>query len=157
MRWYHHVIIGLGACLAVWLAASCAYSPRVLDEDAAVLSIRTDYLKSNPDGIYNDYIRRGEVVKGMTYVEVLASWGFPASRLRVPERNLEYWRYVARDDVSLDWAQYTFVFEGPSLIEWQMTRHTSKGRAMEPIEFSDPTGPPAEAMYPPETKAAVKR
>jgi hypothetical protein len=157
MRWYHLVIMGLGACAAAVILASCAYSPRVADESATVLSIRADYLRSNPGGRYNEYINRGEVVKGMNYVEVLASWGFPQSRLRLSERDFEYWRYVARDDATGDWIQYTFVFEGPALFEWESTRHTTKGRAMAEVDFRGPVDLPGDAMYPPETSAAVKR
>lgn len=121
------------------LVTSCAYAPRVPEESNAVLSIRSDYIRTHPDGPYNAYIQRGEVVKGMQYLEVLASWGHPRSRLRVPSRRLEYWRYLTHDDVSGDWMQYTFVFENDVLLEWQMARHTSLGRAMAQIEFDDPT------------------
>ncbi len=138
--------------------SSCAHSPRVIDENEAVLSIRTDYLRSNPAGPYNDFIRRGEVVKGMNYVEVLAAWGFPESRLRVPERSAEYWRYVSRDELSRDWIQYTFVFEGDALAEWEMMRQASKGRAVSLVEFPEPrTNRPPDGMRPLQSSTVVKR
>lgn len=143
--------------LAASLVASCAHAPRVPEESDNVLSIRHDYLRSNPQGRYNEFIRRGEVVKGMTYVEVLASWGFPESRLRIPTRDLEYWRYVTRDAASRDWIQYTFVFEGNALFEWEMIRHQSKGRAMAQIEFEDPVEMPVDTRIPLEPSAALKR
>jgi hypothetical protein len=154
---HKHAIRVLLAVVTTAVLASCAYSPRVIEENDAVLSIRTDYLRSNPTGKFNDFIKRGEVVKGMNYVEVLASWGFPEARLRVADRGLEYWRYVTRDDASRDWVQYTFVFEGNALAEWEMMRHNSKTRAMAQIEFRDATGIPTEEMYPPESSAALRK
>jgi hypothetical protein len=153
----HPVIRGLLAALVAGVLSSCAHAPPALEETEGVPSIRADYLRNHPAGQYNEFIRRGEVVRGMTYLEVLASWGYPEARLRVPKRGLEYWRYLARDDVSGDWIQYTFVFEDNALLEWEMTRHHSKGRAMAHIEFDDPTELPTEEMLPPDSRAAVKR
>jgi hypothetical protein len=157
MRWRESTIRALLFIVAATFLPSCAHSPRVIDESEAVLSIRKDYLRSNPDGRFNDFIERGEVVKGMSYVEVLAAWGFPEARLNIPERSTEYWRYVARDDLSRDWVEYTFVFQKNLLSEWEMIRHPSKGRAMAHIEFRDPTELPDGRMFPPETSAAVKK
>jgi hypothetical protein len=142
--------------VALTVMASCAYAPRVAEENDDILSIRDDYIRTHPDGSYNEFILRGEVVKGMKYLEVLASWGYPEARLRVPERKLEYWRYLARDEASRDWLQYTFIFEKDELIEWEMTRHVSKGRAMADIEFDDPTVPPSPAEALPEPRTSLK-
>jgi hypothetical protein len=149
------LIILVAAALSVM--ASCAYAPRVAEENDDILSIRDDYIRAHPDGRHNEFILRGEVVKGMKYLEVLASWGYPEARLRVPERKLEYWRYLALDDASRDWLQYTFIFEKDELIEWEMTRHATKGRAMADIEFDDPTAPPASSSAPPQDRASLKR
>ena len=157
MRRHTQIVRVLFALIAGAILSSCAYSPRAIDENDAVLSIRGDYLRSNPTGTYNDFIRRGEVVKGMNYVEVLAAWGFPESRLRVPERSAEYWRYVSRDEVSRDWIQYTFIFEDNALAEWEMMRQASKGRAVSLVEFRDPADLPPDGMRPPQSSAAIKR
>lgn len=152
-----HPITRLAVAIAAVAAlSSCAHAPRVLEENGDVLSLRQDYLRAHPDGRYNEFIARGEVVRGMTYLEVLASWGYPDARARVPERSLEYWRYLAADEASGDWIQYVFLFEESTLSEWEMSRHASKGRAMEQFEFRDPTRLPDERSLPPEARAAVK-
>lgn len=120
------------AVLTTIFVTGCAHSPRVMDETSSMLTIRSDYLETNPDGPFNSHIMSGEVVKGMNYVEVLASWGVPHARYRtnVGEDEVEYWHYLARDDVSKDWTQYTFVFEKKSLVEWDMMRHVSKNGSL---------------------------
>lgn len=153
----HHPIMRLAVALAAVAAfSSCAHAPRAIEENAEVLSLRQDYLHTYPDGRYNDYIERGEVVRGMTYLEVLAAWGYPEARLRIPERSLEYWRYVTADEVSRDWIQYVFIFEKNELQEWEMSRHASKGRAMEQFEFRDPTRLPTDDVPPLGERAVVK-
>lgn len=144
MAWQHTVTRAAGWWLVVGVAAalsSCAYTPRVPEESAAVLTIRNDYLRNHPQGQYNEHIQRGEVVKGMSLVEVLASWGDPDTRLRVPDRSVEYWRYVARDDASKDWVLYTFTFEKRKLVEWEMSRHVSQMKAMEEARLDGPKPP----------------
>ena len=65
---------------------------------------------------------------------------------------------MARDEVSRDWIQYTFVFEGDALAEWEMMRQASKGRALALVEFRAPTSElPTDGMLPLESGAAVKR
>jgi hypothetical protein len=88
--------------------------------------MRQDYLLANPDGVYNEYITRGEVVRGMNYLEVSASWGIPETRRMSKDQKLEYWTFYEKDDLSGDWTRYTFVFEKGALSDWQMARHFSK-------------------------------
>ena len=118
------------ACLACLVVSGCAYNPRVINETESVLSIRADYLRANPDGEFNAHIIKGEVVKGMNFMEVLASWGLPDSRMNKKENELEYWGYFARDDESLDWILYTFTFEKTALVEWDATRHVAKAQTL---------------------------
>ena len=59
---------------------SCSHAPKVLNETDTVLQIREDYLRANPNGPFNERIARGEVEKGMNFLEVLAAWGLPDTR-----------------------------------------------------------------------------
>jgi len=109
----------------------CSYSPRMFNESESVLEIRNDFLASNPDGEYNEFIRKGEVTRGMNYTEVLASWGAPDARVRTNDNKgeLEVWSYTAVDDINGDWIQFTFQFEKKALIDWDIQRHiTMNGR-----------------------------
>ncbi len=131
----------LTAVLAITclIVTGCAHTPRNIDESRSVLTIRADYLASNPDGPYNQYITRGEVVKGMSYVDVLASWGVPRARYRtdVEQNEVEYWHYFTLDDVSRDWTQFTFVFEKKVLTEWDVIRHVTKNGSLSHWRIGD--------------------
>ena len=109
--------------------ASCAHTPRVTEESESLLTIRRGYLETHPDGQFNPYIVRGEVVPGMDFMDVLASWGIPASRIR-DKKGIENWIYLAEDHESGDWVRYTFSFEKYTLAEWQISRHNSKNGAL---------------------------
>lgn len=124
-------LIGLmGASLA-----GCAHAPRVINETDSVRQIRGQFLKANPNGPYNDHVARGEVVAGMGFIEVLASWGLPDSRWRSKAGELEYWSYFTRDADSGDWVGYTFTFEENAVSEWAMTRHVVKNGALFPWDL----------------------
>ena len=89
--------------------------------------LRSEFFKTNPNGVYNEYIERGEVVRGMDFMEVLASWGNPIKREK-PTPNVEYWVYLEEDEDSKDWVQYKFVFKKSLLDDWELERHGAQGR-----------------------------
>jgi len=147
------------AIIAGFVVAGCAHAPRMGNETESVLTIREDYLRAYPDGAYNEYIRRGEVTKGMNFIEVLASWGVPDRRLHSEEKNIpvEYWSYLSMDEASLDWVRYTFAFEKKHLVEWDLTRHNNKYGTLSQWSLSDVT--PAIDPMPgrDRTSASLKR
>ena len=109
---------------------SCSHAPKVLNETDTVLQIREDYLRANPNGPFNERIARGEVEKGMNFLEVLAAWGLPDTRGLSQDRKFEYWMYFSQDDLSMDWTQYRFVFEKSALADWELTRHVTKSPSL---------------------------
>jgi hypothetical protein len=129
-----------GAIVATLLCAACAHVPRSFDESPTTLAIRADFLETHPAGMFNDHIARGEVSKGMNYLEVLAAWGVPERRARSEDARFELWGYVALDEVSQDWTRYTFVFERQALVGWEITRHVNKGHALEQWVSPEPPG-----------------
>jgi hypothetical protein len=110
--------------LLVFLA--CSHTPKALNDSVSVLQTREDYLLSHPDGKYNQYIERGEVVRGMNYVQVSAAWGIPETRSQSKDKKFEYWTFVGHDDLSGDWTRYTFVFQKGVLTDWDLNRHFTK-------------------------------
>jgi hypothetical protein len=88
--------------------------------------LREEFFKTHPDGVHNEYIANGEVVRGMDYLEVLASWGNPIKREK-PSPSVEYWLYLEEDEDSKDWVQYKLVFRRSVLDDWELARHTSQG------------------------------
>jgi hypothetical protein len=126
MRWNIRTVLCLTALLLI--LPSCSHNPRMLSgtESDYLLKLRAEYLASNPNGMYNEYVERGEVVKGMDFLEVLASWGHP--EIRKKESSLtEQWTYTEVDEASKDWVVYVFTFRRNVLSEWDLYRHFAAG------------------------------
>lgn len=111
--------------LAIGLTASCAYVPRLPTESPETSNRRTQYLHDHPHGPYNAAIMRGEVVKGMHVMDVVASWGIPERRAGKKSALEERWTYTARDEHSRDYVVYELVFVDRVLTGWQIDRETS--------------------------------
>jgi len=118
--------------LFFWMVVSagltgCATTPPSRSATPAIYELRDDYFRSFPEGPHNDRIKRGEVVKGMSLFEVLASWGVPDARVVKEDGNSERWIYVLQDDLSLDWVCYDYEFAGNSLVDWTTSRNVANG------------------------------
>jgi hypothetical protein len=127
-RFRHLACVALTA-LAVG-SAGCASAPPPRTETPAIAELRADYLKEFPDGPNNDHVRRGEIVKGMSLYEVLASWGVPDRRLAT-DNGHERWVYVLLDDLSMDWVAYEYDFRNNALVDWSTTRSNSNGFSLD--------------------------
>lgn len=99
-------------------------------ESEYLIALRAEYLASNPDGPHNEYIERGEVVKGMDILEVLASWGHPQRRIKDADTTTERWVYREADEQTKDWIEYTFTFRGNILSDWELARHFAAGGSL---------------------------
>lgn len=100
------------------LALGCTQLPKTNRDPSELGEWRAQYVKYNPNGRFNKYILRGEVTRGMNAMEVLASWGIPAYRLRVAENGAEYWTYYETDIHTEDVTTYAFAFEGGVVASW---------------------------------------
>jgi len=109
---------GLLVVVTLALAASCSQLPASHRSDEHTTSIRAEYLQNHPDGKYNAYIAEGRVVKGMSVVEVLASWGLPNARRSVAQENSEFWTYYAKDEQTQQIVSYELVFQTKVLAKW---------------------------------------
>ena len=123
MLWTSRLV--LSSCLLL-LFIACAHTPQALNDDLTLRQMRDEFLRDHPDGGYNIYIARGEVVRGMGFLEVSASWGMPETRRQSKDRKLEYWTYFSSDEVSGDWSRYTLTFEQKTLADWHVVRHFTK-------------------------------
>jgi hypothetical protein len=118
--------------LFVTVFVACTQTPRMQEEKETdyIRMLREEFFKSHPDGQYNDHIAQGEVVLGMDFLEVLASWGNPGKREK-PTENVEYWMYLDEDEDSKDWVRYKFIFRKNILEDWELTRHVAAGGILE--------------------------
>jgi hypothetical protein len=103
--------------------ASCTHLPRSYNESKAVQQMRQDYITLNPEGKFNDHIKRGEVVKGMGFMAVLASWGLPNVRRIPAESSFEYWTYYTEDKASGQFTVYELVFKDETLYGWNVNKN----------------------------------
>jgi len=124
------------SCLLL-LFLACSHTPRAINDDNSILQMRQDYLLAHPGGEYNEYITRGEVVRGMNCLEVSASWGIPETRRMSKDQTLEYWTFYEKDEMSGDWMRYTFVFEEGALSNWQLARHFTKNGELSQWTITD--------------------
>jgi hypothetical protein len=109
---------GLLLVLAATVAVSCSQLPRSNKSTEEMAGIRAEYLQNNPDGKYTDHIMEGRVVKGMSTLEVLASWGLPNVRRNWNRDDAEFWTYYARDEHTQQVVSYDLVFENKLLTRW---------------------------------------
>lgn len=136
-----HRILLVGAMVAIVKAvvivasvvtiASCTHVPRAIKHSDATESIRSQYLRDNPDGRFNNHIMKAELVREMKAVEVLASWGTPDQR-RSTDHDSETWIYTARDDFSRDYISYSLMFHERVLTRWVVGRSTAAGHIRSP-------------------------
>jgi len=124
--------------LLLLLVPACASQLRMVDDKPAsyLRALRADYLAANPTGEFNEYVKRGEVVRGMDLVAVLASWGHPARRVRNTDLS-ELWVYEDVDKDSKDRTEYHFFFHNAHLSDWEINRHVALGRTV----VTDPARP----------------
>jgi hypothetical protein len=94
------------------------------NETDYIRMLREEFFKTHPEGKYNEHIANGEVVRGMDFLEVLASWGNPNKREK-PSDAVEYWTYLEEDEDSQDWVQYKFLFRKNVLDDWEVARHVA--------------------------------
>ena len=112
--------------VALTFVGACSYVPR-MSADTELSGIRAQYLHDNPGGSYNDYIIKGEIVQGMNFDEVLASWGVPTHREGETESSGESWTYLIKDPDSPDYLLYDLAFENRVMSRWTLDRHVSRG------------------------------
>ena len=113
--------------LSLPMTLSCSSHLQRVDEPESsyILALRAEYFASNPDGEFNEYIERGEIVKGMDVLEVLASWGYPAARKRT--ETTEVWTFREVDLDSKNWIEFIFTFRSNILGDWEVARHYGSG------------------------------
>jgi hypothetical protein len=121
------------AALLLILLSACSTQLRKSSdtETGYLLALRAEYLATNPDGEYNEYIKRGEVTPGMDFLEVLAAWGHPSMRSKRTYIT-ELWTYRDIDEDSKDWIEYTFTFRRNVLRDWAIARHVAAGGILPP-------------------------
>ena len=110
--------------------------PSMETSQGYVLELRAEYLAADPDGEFNEHVKRGEVVKGMDYMAVLASWGHPARRSRRSDV-AEDWVYREVDEETDTWMEFKFSFRYSVLDDWEIARHNGGARELDLTRQND--------------------
>ena len=129
-------------CLAISFAAGCSCTSQVEREELVDIASREDYIHLNPDGLYNENILQGEITRGMSGHEVMASWGLPNVYLISRKELEEYWVYYVEDGSSSSIIIYTLTFDDDnSLTDWDidMKRFTDHSVVYDPKVQSEET------------------
>ncbi len=131
----------LVAVLAVlWSGCTCKSDverANLIDVDS-----RKDYIKLHPDGFFNDLILEGEITRGMSVHEVIASWGMPNVYAVSRTSPAEHWLYYIRDRESLSMLIYTLTFENDTLRIWDIDQKRFTGQGIAAGHELPPDPPP---------------
>jgi hypothetical protein len=106
-------------CLTVLVAmlAACSQNPQMTVPEERD-QLHHEYLATHPNGKYNKEIMKGEVARGMSNLEVLASWGLPSVRRMSESGDREQWMYIRLDEHSGRVIGYTLMFQDQTLSKW---------------------------------------
>jgi hypothetical protein len=117
MRFFRLFVL-LGGLVVV--VAACSRAPAPFQGNPALDELRASYLRTHPEGAFTAHVEKGEVVKGMGFVEVLAAWGLPNLRRGSEDNPTEVWEYLVKDDASGDVTVYRLVFRDRILVDWEV-------------------------------------
>lgn len=99
---------------------SCSHCPKSFSESESILKERQEYVLAHPDGIYNDHIIEGEIVKGMGPTDVLVSWGLPNKRQYSNNGSYVFWTFYTVEEQTGEITQYELVFKEQKLFHWKV-------------------------------------
>lgn len=121
-------VLGLATLLFGWGCTPSGTAGRV--DDPGLPESRDAYIESNPTGVYNEFIDRGQVVPGMHAPEVIASWGMPSLRSLESRKGEEFelWTYRMKQEETGTHYFYRLFFRNYTLEFWEVDRvETSVG------------------------------
>ena len=109
----------IAALLFVFMAG-CSGISTVERAELTDIETREHFIDNNPNSIYCENIRNGEIVRGMNIYEVFASWGLPNVYLVAPKEPHENWIYYVQDLDTRSILIYTLTFSDNLLEGWEI-------------------------------------
>ncbi len=110
----------IAALLVVAVMLGCSGVSTVERADLTRLESREHFIELNPNGLFCEYVRNGEIIRGMNIYEVIASWGLPNVYLVSRKDNSENWIYYVEDRDSRSILIYTLTFREDMLETWEI-------------------------------------
>lgn len=109
----------LASLFAVTVFA-CSGVSMIERENLTSIETREKFIQENPEGKYIDCIRHGEITRGMSTSEVMASWGMPDIYLASRNEPIEHWIFYIEDEDSRSVLVYTLTFDTDLLGNWDI-------------------------------------
>lgn len=81
---------------------------------------RENFCLDNPESRFLEYIRNGEIIRGMDGHEVIGSWGMPNVYLVSKDLTEEYWIYYVQSREVGSVMVYSLVFGDNILADWDV-------------------------------------
>lgn len=106
------------AALLFLFMAGCSGLSTVERAELTNVESREHFISTNPNSIYCENIRNGEIVRGMNIYEVIASWGLPNVYLVAHKEPRENWIYYVQDQDTRSILIYTLTFNDDLLEGW---------------------------------------
>jgi hypothetical protein len=122
------MIVCACAMLAVSFGCSCVSTVERANRTPA--ACREDYVRVHPDCAHGESIVNGEIVRGMSAHEVIASWGFPNVYVVTRTSPTEQWVYYLKDRDSLTMLIYTLTFADDTLRVWDVDQKRFVGQGI---------------------------
>jgi hypothetical protein len=122
------LILSAVALLTTSYGCSCVSTVERANLTPAVT--RAEYIRLHPDASHNDCIRNGEIVRGMSAHEVVASWGLPNVYVLTRSSPSEQWIYYIKDRDSLAMLVYTLGFADDTLRVWTIDQKRDVGQGI---------------------------
>jgi hypothetical protein len=124
-------------CVFVFLAAAmllaalgCSGVSTVEKANLTTPVAREEYANAHPGDQHNVCIRNGEITRGMSVHEVIASWGMPNVYVVSRSKPGEQWIYYLKDRDSLLLLIYTLSFADDTLSVWDIDQKRLPGQAL---------------------------
>jgi hypothetical protein len=108
------------AALLFLFMVGCSGLSTVERAELTNLESREHFISSNPNSIFCENIRNGEIIRGMNIYEVIASWGLPNVYLVLHKRPRENWIYYVQDQDTRSILIYTLTFNDDLLEGWEI-------------------------------------
>ncbi len=110
----------IAALLVVSIMLGCSGVSTVEQADLTRLESREHFIELNPNSLFCEYVRNGEIIRGMNIYEVIASWGLPNVYLVSRQDHSENWVYYVEDRDSRSILIYTLTFREEMLETWEI-------------------------------------
>jgi hypothetical protein len=108
------------ATLLFLLSSGCSNLSTVERAELTDVESREYFITTNPSSQFCDYIRNGEIIRGMNIYEVIASWGLPNVYLVSRKEPHENWIYYVEDPDTRSLLVYTLSFRDNVLEAWEI-------------------------------------